>query len=996
MPFNYRRLLAGLALAAACPPSPVLAQAPTPARESASALPPRVYRLAAPLDAAAAARLDGAGVDVLHHYGRGRYLLSAPPPASLLAPPDPKAAAARAGAPAAAVSASDVYPDLAAAIRAGARERYEVEVVLAFPGAVDYLGGAFAKTGFTPTAPERPASRSVRGSVPAAAIPALLAHDYVLDVGAAMADAAILNDEARREHRVNVLHRGRAGLPGLDGAGVVVGVGDGGQLSGHPDVGGRVLYSTWWYNSGWGIHPDFVAGLIGGSGAVDERYRGTAPAASLVIENSSSITYYAEKHYREHGMTITNNSYGPYTTCETVGRYYYAAATLDEQAVTRPEVLHVFASGNSAGMSCDGGYAPPYHTIIPGGQTAKNTLTVGSAHSERLRYRSSSAGPTFDGRLKPELVAVGHNVVSNDRSRDYDGGSGTSFASPNAAGVLALLTQHYARLHDGRKPSGALLKAVACNSATDVGRAGPDFEHGFGLVNGLGGARVLSGGQHAESVLPTGGTAVHEIAVAPGRERLKALLYWHDRPGATTNEVPALVDDLDLALVTPAGDTLRPWVLDAREPAREARRGRDTVNNVEQVTLEAPAPGTYRLVVTSRRQDYGSTGYVVTWDAPAPEVTLTQPLGGESVDPDREIALAWEGSPGQTGTWHVEYARVRDGGAPLWRTLQRGVPTLTKSVVWPDPPRRGQFRFRVTNEATGLSDETDAAVTVLAPPAKLAAEAACGRSAVLSWAPPPGAAAYEVYRHDGADMVAIGKTAETAFAVSGLPEDGEALFSVAAVDEHGARGPRARGLFVARPAAEQPCSEPVPVTWRGVTARRDGGAAVVEWSVGAEFENDYFAVERGRASATGLTWTPLAEVRGRGTANTPADYRHEDAFVPPGEDVYYRVRQVDFDGTSELSPTVALAAARATAGEHAEAWVTLSRNRLDAGATVTLSGGVEAAEAELFDVAGRRVLAQDLGPGTSVLEGVGGLAAGAYVLRVTDGARTRGLRVVRP
>ena len=999
-----RRLIAGLALAASCPPSPVLAQAPAtqaPATRAAAAQAPQVFRLAAPLDAEAAARLDAAGVTPLHYYGRGRYLLSDTPPLDLLAPFDPRfPAPLQTPSPAAGISACDIYPDLAAAIEEQSDRRYEVEVVLAFPGAADFLREVFAETAFAPADPDRPAGKSVRGSIAAADIPALLAHDYVLDLGAVMPEVAILNDEARREHRVNVLQRGLPGIPGLDGEGVVVGVGDGGELSGHPDVGSRVLFSTSWYNTDWGIHPDFVAGLIGASGAVEPRFRGNAPAVSLVIENSSSITYYADKYFRAYGMTITNNSYGPYAGCQSVGRYYYSAATLDQQALDRPEVLHVFAAGNSAGMVCAGSLGAPYGTIIPGPQTAKNTLTVGSTHSGRLRYSSSSAGPTSDGRLKPEVVAVGHNVVSNNRSRAYDGGSGTSFASPGAAGVLALLTQHYRRLNDGATPSAALLKALACNTATDVGRAGPDFEHGFGLLNGLAGVRAISARQHLERELMTGKTAVHEVTVAPGQEQFRTLLYWNDRPGDTYNRRPALVDDLDLALVTPAGDTLRPWVLDGRHPSREAYRGIDTVNNVEQVTLDAPAAGTYRLVVASRRQDYGRTGYVLTWGAIAPGVTLTQPLGGESVDPDREIALAWEGSPGQTGTWHVEYASEeyaseRVGETVAWRTIQRGVPALTKSIVWPDPPRAGRFRFRVTNEATGLSDETAGAVTVLAPPSGLTAGAVCGGVAKLTWTPLPEAETYEVYRYDGTGMVAVAETAEPALAVSGLVEDGEALFSVAAVDAHGVRSPRARGLFVDRPGAAEPCTTPVPVTWRDVSVRRERGAAVVAWSVAAELDNDYFAVERASASATGLTWTSLAEVSGRGTAYTPADYRHADVFPPAGADVYYRVRQVDVDGASSLSPTVVLAQ-EASAGDGEAAWVTLSQNRLDAGTTLTLPAGVGAAAAALFDMAGRRVLMQHLSEGTNALASADVLPAGTYVLRVTAGERTAVLRVAKP
>lgn len=990
MPSFPARALAGIAFAALLASSSVLAQAPSP-----NGLPeaPQVFTLARPLTAEVADRLRAAEVEVLHYYGRGRYLLAGRPPSDLIATAPAKAAARPpAPAPAPRLSAYDAYPDLREAVAAGAERRYDVEVVLAFAAAVDYLGPAFAKTGFLPSATARPRSISVRGTIAAGQVPALLAHDYVLDIGAATVDRAILNDEARREHRVNVFHHGLADGLQLDGEEVVVGVGDGGKLSGHPDVADRVVYSTSQYNEGWGIHPDFVTGLIGADGIVDPRFCGNAPGAEFVIESSSAITYRAPSHYRDYGMTLTNNSYGPRFDCNAVGRYYFYAANLDQQAIDHPEILHVFASGNSAGHECEGSAGFPFGTLVAGGQIAKNTLTVGSAHTRRERYRSSSSGPTFDGRLKPELVAVGHDVVSNNRDRSYTGGSGTSYATPNVTGILALFTQHYRDLNDGRRPNADLLKALACNTATDVGRSGPDFEHGFGLVNALEGVRAISEATYDTAALPIGGTAVHPLTVVEGLEQLKVLLYWRDRPGVTNNAAPALVDDLDLALVTPAGDTLRPWVLDARSPGALPTRGRDSLNNIEQVTLDAPPAGAYRLVVASRRQDYGATDYVLTWSALAPSVQITQPLGGQSVDPQREIAIAWEGSPAQTGTWRVDYALVATGPDATkeaertqWEVYRQDIPNLTRAIVFDAPGNYGLYRFRVVNEATGLSDETSGDVTLLAPPLQLVAADHCGQSARLIWEPKDGAVAYEVYRFDGRHMVPIATTATPEALVDGIPETGDALYSVAAIDAHGLRSERARGLFVAR-EPDGVCAKPLPIAWRDVSVGEEEAAVVVRWSVASEFESDYYEIERAEASPAGLSWLAVGQVAGRGTANTSADYAFEDPFAPYGVELHYRIRQVDTDGASATSATVVYQRA-STTGER-DAVVALSQNLIYAGLTVEVPAGRGTVTLDLFDVAGRRLRSVVLGEGVTPLEWSSGLARGTYLLRASGGGRT--------
>ncbi len=133
-----------------------------------------------------------------------------------------------------------------------------------------------------------------------------------------------------------------------------------------------------------------------------------------------------------------------------------------------PELLHVFAAGNS-GYSICGSYPDGYKSVLRYYQSTKNGLTVGNAKEDRTLNQGSSKGPVADGRIKPEIVGIGTNVWSTDRDYGYYSGTGTSMASPSVVGSLALLNERYRQINNNEIPNSALMKAVACNSADDAG-----------------------------------------------------------------------------------------------------------------------------------------------------------------------------------------------------------------------------------------------------------------------------------------------------------------------------------------------------------------------------------------------------------------------------------------------------------------------------------------------------------------------------------------------
>ena len=190
-------------------------------------------------------------------------------------------------------------------------------------------------------------------------------------------------------------------------------------------------------------HGTHCAGITAGTGAPDFQYIGVAPKAQLVgvkvLDSGGSgsfatvmagMEWTVEKRHvfniRAASMSLGGPGAIEWTSSEeeSVNRM--------GNEMMREGVALFIAAGNSAFSAQIG---------TPG--SAEDVITVGALDKNTAIAVYSSQGPTEEGRVKPNIAFVGSSVMAPDFNTGdgYTSKSGTSMATPGAAGLAALMYQ---------------------------------------------------------------------------------------------------------------------------------------------------------------------------------------------------------------------------------------------------------------------------------------------------------------------------------------------------------------------------------------------------------------------------------------------------------------------------------------------------------------------------------------------------------------------------
>lgn len=566
----------------------------------------------------------------------------------------------------------------------------------------------------------------------------------------------------------------------LKGSGVTVGVGDDADPQLHIDFTNRMISRA---PTSYEFHGTHVAGIIGGGGIRNELRAGIAPKSTIISQYFSNIIVNAPAYVTDHGMVITNNSYGNNVNeCATFGMYELYSRVLDQQAIDLPNLQTVYAAGNSGLKKC-APFPDSFRTVLGGFQSAKNVLTVGNATPIGFIWQTSSRGPARDGRIKPEILGIGAFIESTvpPPFDFYLENTGTSMSAPGIAGGLALLYEKYRSLHSGADPKNGLMKALVCNSGDDWGNPGPDYTHGFGVANFWRAEQMLENDQFQTGTIAPGPPQTYSVSVPAGLAELKVMLYWND-PSAAAIATQSLVNDLDLEVEPPSLPIVLPLINDTAfsQVKNNAHNGVDRINNIEQVVIKNPVAGnyTFRVKATNITQN-PSQEYFMVYDFVPLETKLMTPVGGEAYLHGENVIIRWDSYGDPANTFHLEFSS--DNGSN-WSTLKNNIAAQKREYFYtvPDPNEwfvvptvnTDQALVRISRNGTGFSSTSFPFVIHDTLVATLSA-VQCEGYFSIDWNNIPGATGYEVMMLRGSEMVSVATVANTVFTytISGLSKD---------------------------------------------------------------------------------------------------------------------------------------------------------------------------------------------------------------------------------
>ena len=489
-------------------------------------------------------------------------------------------------------------------------------------------------------------------------------------------------------------------------------------------------------------HGTHVAGTMCGQGipmAVDSglplgKYAGVAPGATVFMQDIfEGFDFYMNfdvigRDASAAGAVVNSNSWGEYHG-GTYGTFeqIYDTMTIDAQPAVSGEqdILFCFSAGN----------AGPGQRTLGSPSAAKNVISVGATGNDKQGTSGSSIagfssrGPASDGRVKPDLVTPGVDVVSSaahpaqipfqppaDGGQSWTYMSGTSMSCPAAAGCVVLATDHVEHAWGHANPSPALIKALLINGADKlVGSTYPDPSQGWGRIN----LTTLKDTPVAktffydqEQLLSVGGVQSQRYIYFVNSSRpFKVTLDWTDFPG-TPSASKALVSDLDLVVTAPDGTVYMGNNFNSNAQSQEGGTN-DTVNNVERFALNSPMVGYWSIEVRASNTPSGPQDFALVargdlfdrWVDIAPaNVTVSE------VAPDEGDLVRFSGEVLFTGTqgiglssYKVALKNLNTSEVTLFEEDQipSMVPGQSRSFTHLWTAKRGWWEFIVNVTYTG-------------------------------------------------------------------------------------------------------------------------------------------------------------------------------------------------------------------------------------------------------------------------------------------------------
>ncbi len=283
-------------------------------------------------------------------------------------------------------------------------------------------------------------------------------------------------------------------------------------------------------------HGTMVLSCMGGF--VDNQLVGTAPDAQYYLfvtedvasENPVEESYWVEaaEEADRLGVDVINSSLGYFGYDNPNYSHTYSQMTGNQAFASRganmafSKGIVVVASAGNSGSTADP------HVGVPA--EATNVLAVGAVRSDEVYATFSSIGPSFDGRIKPDVMAQGQASVVSNTSGNIVTANGTSFSGPIMAGMVTSFWSAVPNL------SAAAVVQFVKESADRF--TVPTSQYGYGIPDfQLALANALSSETYDNEVFMIYPNPISNIiSVKVPKESLNSVLLLYNNLGQRVNE----------------------------------------------------------------------------------------------------------------------------------------------------------------------------------------------------------------------------------------------------------------------------------------------------------------------------------------------------------------------------------------------------------------------------------------------------------------------------
>ena len=472
----------------------------------------------------------------------------------------------------------------------------------------------------------------------------------------------------RSFHGINALDNN---IPNANGKNIVVGVKEKNMEPQDLDLYKRILPSSI-SSSSIDNHATVISSIIGGAGNSFYNGRGMANACKFFPSSFNNLFADDVNILNTNRVFVQNHSYG------TIGQQFYGAESksYDEQLWANKNLLHIFSAGNKGTLAAtEGNYIGilNFANITGNFKMAKNVVTVAAVNDLGEVANESSAGPAYDGRLAPQLAALGPN--------------GTSDAAAMVSGAVAVLQQVYGDSNAMEIPASALVKAILYNTATDIYTTGIDYKTGFGLLNSYDAVRLLQERKYDIATVANTLQWTKNITVPTNAANVKVTLSWTDSASLLNNN-KALVNDLDLQLVEIATGTIyKPWVLSSFANIDSLKklptRKRDSLNIAEQISITLPNAGNYQIKVIGYNVVAASVPFAIAYNIDSLNTfSFTNPINTTDVDIQEAefLNIKWKtfvADTNQLGNLFISY-----NAGVNWQLIKQSIKIYKQQYPW--------------------------------------------------------------------------------------------------------------------------------------------------------------------------------------------------------------------------------------------------------------------------------------------------------------------------